>query len=127
MRISLASVYVDDQDKALRFYTEVLGFQKQLEFPVEDARFITVLSPEGGPEVALSLEPSNHPAAKAYREALYRDGIPQMGFASDDIAAEVDRLKAKGVQFRQEITKQDWGTSAVFDDTCGNLIMLVQV
>ena len=127
MKIKIASVFVDDQEKALRFYTEVLGFVKKTDVPAGQYRWLTVVSPEGSGDVELLLEPNAHPAARAFQEAIYRDGIPATSFAADDVAKEHERLVALGVVFRTPPTKADWGTFAVFDDTCGNLINLHQV
>ena len=126
MKINLSSVYVNDQDKALVFYTEILGFVKKTELPVGEFRWLTVVSPEGSDEIELVLEPDAHPAAKAYQEAIFADGIPATAFAVDDIEAEYERLKKQGVVFRMEPTKTDGPTIAMFDDTCGNYIQLYQ-
>jgi catechol 2,3-dioxygenase-like lactoylglutathione lyase family enzyme len=125
MRIHLTSVFVDDQDKALRFYTEVLGFVKKAEVPVGKDRWLTVVSPENpdGPE--LLLEPDGHPAVKPYKTALVRDGIPAASFAVDDVGAEFNRLRDLGVLFTQEPLEMGSVTTAVLDDTCGNLIQIV--
>ena len=124
MRIALSSVMVDDQAKALLFYTETLGFVKMLDFPVGEHRWITVASPEGTPDVQLALEPNVHPAARPFQQALYADGIPATSFESRDIQQEYERLRAKGVVFRKPPTAMGPVTIAVFDDTCGNLIQL---
>jgi catechol 2,3-dioxygenase-like lactoylglutathione lyase family enzyme len=124
MRINLASVWVDDQEKALRFYTEVLGFVKKTEFPVGEHRWLTVVSPEAPDGVELVLEPDEHPAARPLKEALVADGIPFTSFAVDDVHAEHQRLTELGVRFTQEPTEMGAMTTAVFDDTCGNLIMI---
>ncbi len=125
MKISLTSVYVDDQARALAFYTDVLGFQKHHDVPLGDASWLTVVSPSApdGPE--LLLEPAGHPAVKPYREALVADGIPLAQFAVDDVEAEYARLCAAGVQFAQPPTDFGTVTVAVFDDTCGNLIQII--
>lgn len=125
MRISLTSLYVDDQAKALAFYTEVLGFQKHHDIPLGDDSWLTVVSPSApeGPE--LLLEPARHPAVKPYRDALAADGIPLAQFAVDDVQAEYDRLRAAGVEFTQPPTDLGAVTVAVFDDTCGNLIQIL--
>jgi catechol 2,3-dioxygenase-like lactoylglutathione lyase family enzyme len=125
-RINITSVLVDDQDKALRFYTDVLGFVKKTEVPLGEDRWLTVVSPEepDGPE--LLLEPDSHPAAGPFKEALQNDGIPFTSFAVDDVAAEHERLRALGVRFTQEPLEMGPVTTAVFDDTCGNLIQLAQ-
>lgn len=124
MKINVTSVLVDDQAKALAFYTDVLGFQKKAEIPLGEAAWLTVISPEqpDGPE--LLLEPDSHPAAKPFKQALVEDGIPYTSFAVDDVHAEYDRLKALGVTFTQPPTELGPVTSAVFDDTCGNLIQI---
>ena len=126
MRIHLSSILVDDQDKALRFNTEVLGFEKKIEIPLGEHRWLTVVSPEDpdGPE--LVLEPDSHPAAKPFKEALVSDGIPFTSFAVDDITAEFERLRALGVRFTQEPVDMGPVTTAVLDDTCGNLIQIAQ-
>jgi catechol 2,3-dioxygenase-like lactoylglutathione lyase family enzyme len=127
MRIHLSSVYVDDQDKALRFYTEVLGFVKKTEFPIGEDRWLTVVSPETPDGTELLLEPDGHPAVRPYQEALASDGIPVTSFAVDDARAEYERLRALGVQFTQEPADMGPVTTAVFDDTCGNLIQITQL
>lgn len=125
MRIELTSIFVDDQREALAFYTEVLGFTKHHDLPLGDDFWLTVVSPEhpGGPE--LMLEPSGHPAVKPYRDALAEDGIPLAQFAVDDVAAEHKRLTERGVVFTQTPTDMGEVATAVFDDTCGNLIQIV--
>jgi predicted enzyme related to lactoylglutathione lyase len=127
MKIALTSLFVDDQRAALAFYTEVLGFTKRHDIPLGDNFWLSVVSPESpdGPE--LLLEPSGHPAVKPYRDALAEDGIPLAQFAVDDIEAEHARLTGRGVVFTQPPT--DIGTAfvAVFDDTCGNLIQLIEM
>jgi catechol 2,3-dioxygenase-like lactoylglutathione lyase family enzyme len=127
MRINLASVLVDDQDRALRFYTEVLGFVKKTEIPMGEHRWLTVVSPEQPDGVELVLEPDEHPAARPFKEALVADGIPFTSFAVDDVQAEFDRLKGLGVTFTQEPASMGPVTTAVFDDTCGNLIMIASM
>jgi catechol 2,3-dioxygenase-like lactoylglutathione lyase family enzyme len=124
IRINLASVLVDDQEKALGFYTELLGFQKKNDVPLGDARWLTVVSPADtdGPE--LVLEPDGHPAVKPFKAALVEDGIPFTSFAVDDVKAEFDRLRALGVRFTQEPMEAGPVTVAVLDDTCGNLIQI---
>ena len=124
MRINLASVLVDDQEKALRFYTEVLGFVKKTEVPLGEHRWLTVVSPEAADGVELVLEPDEHPAAKPFKAALVADGIPYTSFAVDDVHAEFDRLTGLGVRFTQEPAQMGPVTTAVFDDTCGNLIQI---
>jgi glyoxylase I family protein len=126
MKIKLTSIMVDDQDKALRFYTEVLGFKKSKEFPVGEYRWITVVSPDGPGDVELSLEPNVNPAARTFQEAMFKQGIPLAAFESTDLAADFERLKARGVVFTREPTRMGPVTIAVLSDTCGNLIQLYQ-
>ena len=126
MRVNLTSVLVDDQDKALRFYTDVLGFEKKTEVPLGQHRWLTVVSPDDPDGTELLLEPDEHPAAKPFKAALVRDGIPFTSFAVDDVRQEFERLAALGVQFTQEPTQMGPVTTAVFDDTCGNLIQIAQ-
>ena len=126
MKIIVTSVFVDDQAKALRFYTETLGFEKKHDVPLGEHRWLTVTS-SGEPDgVELLLEPSEHPAAKPFKEALVRDGIPCTMFGVDDVEAEHKRLTGLGVIFTQPPTKHGDVTTAVFDDTCGNLIQILQ-
>jgi catechol 2,3-dioxygenase-like lactoylglutathione lyase family enzyme len=127
MRIYLTSVYVDDQDKALRFYTEVLGFRKKTEIPLGEARWLTVVGPDDPDGTELLLEPDAHPASRAFKAALVADGIPFTAFAVDDVRAEYERLLALGVRFTREPTEMGGVVIAVFDDTCGNLIQIVQL
>jgi catechol 2,3-dioxygenase-like lactoylglutathione lyase family enzyme len=124
MRINLTSVLVEDQDKALEFYTEVLGFVKKTEVPLGEARWLTVVSPEDPDGTELVLEPDGHPAAKPFKQALVDDGIPFTSFAVDDVKAEYERLRAQGVRFTQEPLEMPSVTTAVLDDTCGNLIQI---
>jgi catechol 2,3-dioxygenase-like lactoylglutathione lyase family enzyme len=124
VRINLASVLVDDQDKALRFYTEVLGFVKKHDIPLGEARWLTVVSPEDRDGTELVLEPDGHPAARPFKQALVADGIPFTSFAVDDVTAEYERLRALGVRFTQEPLQMPTVTTAVLDDTCGNLIQI---
>ena len=126
VKITLASILVDDQDKALRFYTEVLGFVKKQDLPVGAFRFLTVVSPEGPDDIELLLEPNDNPAAKTYQQAIYAQGIAATSFAVDDIQKEYERMTALGVVFRTAPTPTGPVTIAVFDDTCGNLIQLHQ-
>ncbi|MEU2723723.1 VOC family protein [Streptomyces smyrnaeus] len=125
MRIHLTSVFVDDQDKALRFYTEVLGFVKKTEVPLGADRWLTVVSPEDPDGTELLLEPDGHPAVRPYKAALAEDGIPAASFAVDDVPAEFDRLRELGVHFTQEPLEAGPVTTAVLDDTCGNLIQIL--
>ena len=124
IRIHVTSVLVDNQAEALEFYTGKLGFTKKTDLPAGEARWLTVVSPADPDGVELLLEPADHPAAQAYREALVADGTPFTQFAVDDVYAEVERLKALGVQFTQEATDYGPVVVAVLDDTCGNLIQL---
>ena len=126
MRIKLTSIMVDDQDKALQFYTDVLGFRKKHDIPVGEYRWITVVSPDGHDDVELSLEPNANPAARAFQEAMLAQGIPLAAFEVGDIAAEYARLKARGVAFTREPAKMGPVTIALLSDTCGNLIQLYQ-
>jgi catechol 2,3-dioxygenase-like lactoylglutathione lyase family enzyme len=126
MRINLTSVLVDDQAKALRFYTDVLGFAKKTEVPLGEHSWLTVVSPEEPDGVELVLEPDEHPAARPFKEALVADGIPWTSFAVGDVQAEFDRLSAAGVTFTQPPTAMGPVTTAVFDDTCGNLIQIAE-
>jgi predicted enzyme related to lactoylglutathione lyase len=127
MRIKLTSVYVDDQDKALKFYSEVLGFQKKQDIPVGDFKWLTVVSPEDPDGVQMLLEPDENPAAKAFKAALVAQGMPMTTFFVDDIWKESERMKQLGVIFTMEPTTIGPTTVAIFDDTCGNLIQLTQV
>lgn len=126
MRINITSVFVDDQEKAAQFYTGKLGFRVKHDVPVGDARWLTVVSPEDpeGPE--LLLEPTGHPAAKPFKDALYADQVPFTQFAVGDVRAEYERLKELGVEFSMEPTDMDTVVVAVLDDTCGNWIQLAQ-
>ena len=125
MRIRLNSIFVDDQQKALDFYTSILGFEKSEDIPVGDFRWLTVASPEGG-GAELSLEPNANPAAKAYQEALFEQGIPVTAFEVDDMDLEFQRLSALGVAFTTNPTDAGPVIMAVFADTCGNLIQIYQ-
>ena len=127
MKIKLTSVMVDDQDKALKFYTEVMGFVVSKDIPMGEARWLTVVSPEGPADIELLLEPMGFAPARTYQKALFEAGIPATAFAVDDIQKEYERLKQSGVVFRKEPTKTDWGMEAIFEDTCGNLIQLAQM
>lgn len=127
MRIHLTSIFVDDQDKALKFYTEVLGFIKKTEIPLGEARWLTVVSPNDLDGTELLLEPDEHPAVRPFKDALVHDGIPMTSFAVDDVRTETERLRAHGVVFTQEPLQQGPVTTAVFDDTCGNLIQIAGV
>jgi catechol 2,3-dioxygenase-like lactoylglutathione lyase family enzyme len=124
VRITLTSVLVDDQEKALRFYTEVLGFVKKTEVPLGEHRWLTVVSPDDPDGVELVLEPDEHPAVRPFKRALVEDGIPFTSFAVDDVQKEYERLVGLGVRFTQQPTQMGPVTTAVLDDTCGNLIMI---
>ena len=124
MRISLTSVLVDDQSKALRFYTDVLGFTKKTDIPMGEHAWLTVVSPDDPDGTELVLEPSDHPAVAPFKAALVHDGIPFTSFAVDDVAGEYERLAALGVRFVQLPAEMGPVTTAVFDDTCGNLIQI---
>ena len=126
MRINLSSVLVDDQEKAVKFYTEKLGFTKMADIPMGDYRWLTVVAPEGPVGVELVLEPMGFPPAVEYQKALFNAGIPLTAFLTDDIEAEFSRLKAQGVIFRGEPQEMGPIKSVLFEDTCGNLINLVQ-
>ena len=127
MRIRLTSVFVDDQDKALAFYTEKLGFVKKHDVPVGQFKWLTVASPEEPDGVELLLEPNDNPAAAAFQQAIFQQGIAAAMFVVEDIQAEYERLKARGVTFTMEPTSMGPTTIAVLDDTCGNLIQIAQV
>jgi catechol 2,3-dioxygenase-like lactoylglutathione lyase family enzyme len=124
MRINLTSVLVDDQSAAVRFYTDVLGFVKKTEIPMGEHAWLTVVSPDDPDGIELVLEPSDHPAVAPFKAALVHDGIPFTSFAVDDVVAEYRRLSELGVRFTQPPTEMGPVTTAVFDDTCGNLIQI---
>jgi catechol 2,3-dioxygenase-like lactoylglutathione lyase family enzyme len=126
MRIVLTSVYVDDQAKALAFYTDVLGFEKKHDIPLGESRWLTVVSPDDreGPE--LLLEPDRHPAARPFKAALADDGIPFTSFGVADVQAEYERLTGLGVRFTQPPVQMGPVKTAVLDDTCGNLIQIAE-
>ena len=126
MRIVVTSVFVEDQEEALRFYTEVLGFRKKEDVPSGEYRWLTVVSPEQPEGVELLLEPSHHPAAEPFKRALVEDGVPFTMFGVEDVEAEHARLEGLGVRFTQPPTTFGVVKTAVFDDTCGNLIQIVQ-
>jgi len=126
MKIVVTSILVDDQDKALRFYTEKLGFVKKTDVPMGTHRWLTVVSPESRDGVELVLEPDGHPAARPFKNALVADGIPFTSFGVADVKAEFDRLSGAGVRFTQPPVAMGPVTTAVLDDTCGNLIQLAQ-
>ncbi|MEJ5946751.1 VOC family protein [Pseudokineococcus basanitobsidens] len=124
IRITVTSIHVDDQAKALAFYTDVLGFTLKTDQPAGGARWLTVVSPADPDGVELLLEPNDHPAARAYQQALVADGIPAAQLTVDDVHAEVERLKALGVTFTQDAVDLGPVVMAVLDDTCGNLVQL---
>lgn len=126
MQIKLVSIMVDDQEKALRFYTNVLGFVKEADIPIGEYRWLTVSSPEGVAGVELVLEPMAFPPAQTYQKALFEAGIPATAFITSDIQAEYERLKEAGVIFRGEPQSMGPVKTVLFEDTCGNLISLVQ-
>jgi predicted enzyme related to lactoylglutathione lyase len=126
MKIKLTSIMVEDQDEALRFYTEVFGFEKKHDIPVGEYRWITLVSPEGSSEVELALEPNANPAAKVFQRSMFDQGIPLAAFEVDDLAAEYLRLRGHGVAFTREPTPMGPVIIAVCSDACGNLIQLYQ-
>jgi catechol 2,3-dioxygenase-like lactoylglutathione lyase family enzyme len=126
MRIKLTSIMVDDQNKALKFYTDVLGFRKKHEIPVGEYKWLTVTSPEGSDDLELSLEPNANPAGKTFQQAMFAQSIPLAAFETADIQKEYARLKSRDVVFTREPTSMGPVTIAVFSDTCGNLIQLYQ-
>lgn len=128
MKIYVTSVLVEDQSKALDFYTNTLGFIKKTDMPIDgENRWLTVVGPDAPDGVELLLEPSGHPAAKPFKQALVKDGIPFTSFMVDDLDAEYDRLKSLGVRFTQPPMDAGAVKMAVFDDTCGNLIQIVEM
>ncbi len=127
MRIKFCSIFVDDQQKALEFYTNILGFEKKSDIPVGAFRWLTVVVPDAPNEAELVLEPNANPVAKTYQEALFKQGIPITALPTEDIQADYERLKAQGVVFTMNPTKTADVTIAIFSDTCGNLIQIVQV
>jgi glyoxylase I family protein len=126
MEIKLTSIMVEDQDKALKFYTDVLGFRKKRDFPVGEYKWLTVVSPEGPDDVELALEPNANPAAKTFQKAMFEQGIPLAAFKVNDVDAEFARLRGLGVAFTREPTAMGPVKIAVFSDTCGNLIQIFQ-
>lgn len=127
MKMYMKSIAIDDQSKALDFYTSKLGFVVKHDIPLGEHRWLTLVSKEEAEGVELGLEPNVHPATRAYQEALMADGIPVSAFSVDDIEAEAARLESVGVEFTQPPVKAGGATMAVFDDTCGNLIQLVEL
>jgi len=126
VRIKLTSIMVEDQDNALRFYTDILGFRKKHEIPVGEFKWLTVVSPEGPDDLELSLEPNTNPAAKAFQQAMFTQGMPLAAFEVSDIQGEYARLIKHGVAFTREPTRTGPVTIAIMSDTCGNLIQLYQ-
>ena len=126
MRIVVSSIYVDDQDKALAFYTTKLGFVKKIDIPLGAARWLTVVAPNDRDGTELLLEPDSHPAVGPFKSALVQDGIPFTSFAVEDVHAEYERLRSAGVVFIQPPVAMGPVTTAVLEDTCGNLIQLAQ-
>jgi catechol 2,3-dioxygenase-like lactoylglutathione lyase family enzyme len=126
IRVKLTSILVNDQDRARRFYTDVLGFRIKHDIPLGGAAWLTLVAPDDAAGVELLLEPTGHPAAVAFQQALYKEGIPLTHLYTEDIAAEFERLKARGVAFRGEPRAMGPTKFADFDDTCGNLIRLVE-
>jgi catechol 2,3-dioxygenase-like lactoylglutathione lyase family enzyme len=126
MRIKFVSVMVEDQERALDFYTKVLGFEKMADIPMGEHRWLTVTSPDGIAGVELVLEPMAFPPARVYQKALFDAGIPALALITKDIAADVERLRARGVRFRGEPADMGPITAVVLEDTCGNLVNLVQ-
>lgn len=127
MRINLASIFVDDQAKALRFYTDILGFVARSDVPLGEHRWLTVVSSEEPEGTELVLEPDEHPAVRPFKDALLADGIPFTSFAVADVHAEYERLRSLGVRFTQAPTAMGPVTTAVLDDTCGNLIQIARL
>ena len=127
MKINLTTVHVDDQAKALRFYTEVLGFVKKADFSQGPFRWLTVASPEDPDGTELQLALNDNPAAKAYQEAIFQQGQPAAMFFTDDVQADYERIKARGAEFTMPPTKVTGSTIAMANDTCGNLIQLTQL
>jgi len=129
MKIKLTSISIDDYDKALKFYTEIMGFVKKQDIPLgEGARWITVVSPEEPNGTELLLEPNaSYPAMKALKESLVKDGIPFTAFLVNDVQQEYERMRDRGVEFTMEPTNMGMSSAAIFDDTCGNLIQIYQL
>jgi predicted enzyme related to lactoylglutathione lyase len=127
MKIKLASVYVDDQDKALRFYTDVLGFTKKADFTNGPFRWLTVISPDEPNGAELQLALNNNPAAKTYQQAIFQQGQPAVMLFTDDVKADYKRIKASGGEFKMPPTDATGSTIAQLSDTCGNLIQIIQL
>lgn len=126
MKVIINSIFVEDQDKALSFYTEKLGFIKKYDVPVGKFKWLTVVSPEDSDGTQILLEPNNNPVAKTYQKGVYEQGIPATSFGVENIQTEFEKLKGMGVRFTMEPTKMNTIIVAVFDDTCGNLIQIMQ-
>ena len=127
MKIKLTRIYVDDQEKALRFYTDVLGFVKKADFSQGPYRWLTVASPEEPDATELQLALNDMPAAKAYQEAMFQQSQPAAMFYTDDVQADYDRIKAQGAEFTAPPSSAGWGNMAMLNDTCGNVIQLTQL
>jgi predicted enzyme related to lactoylglutathione lyase len=127
MRIKLTSVYVDDQEKALRFYTEVLGFVKKTDFSKGSYRWLTVASPENPDGTELQLALNNNPAAKAYQQAIFQQGQPAANFFTDDVKSDYEKIKARGAEFTMPLTDTTGSTIAMLKDTCGNVVQVTQL
>ena len=127
MKIFVTSVFVEDQEKALQFYTEVLGFQKKNDVPLGQHRWLTVTAPGDENGIELLLEPSSHPAVAPFREAMVNDGIPTALFAVDNLDSTHAQLEAQGVKFIQPPVTHEGYSNAVFDDTCGNLVQIIEL
>jgi len=127
MKIKLNSIFVDDQDKALAFYTEKLGFVKKHDIPLGEFKWLTVVSPEEPDGTELVLEPNDNPTASTYQQGLFEQGIPITAFTVNNIQADYERLKGLGVEFTMEPTNAGTTTIAVLNDTCGNLIQIFQM
>jgi predicted enzyme related to lactoylglutathione lyase len=127
MKIKLTSIYVDDQDKALRFYTDVLGFAKKADVTQGPYRWLTVASPEERDGTELQLAPNDNPAARTYQQAIFQQGQPAAMFFTDDVQADYERIKARGAEFTMPPTRVTGSTIAMVNDTCGNLIQLTQL
>jgi predicted enzyme related to lactoylglutathione lyase len=127
MKIKLTSVYVDDQEKALRFYTDVLGFTKKADFSNGPYRWLTVASPDEPNGIELQLALNNNPAAKTYQQAIFQQGQPAINFFTDDVKADHERISARGAKFTKPPTETTGATIALLDDTCGNLVQITQL
>lgn len=126
MKMIVTSIFVNDQERALKFYTETLGFIKKNDVPLGEHRWLTVVSPHDEKGIELLLEPNSHPAAKEYQKKIYDDGIPATMFAVDNVQEEYEKLAQKGVKFTMKPTNVGENIIAIFDDTVGNLIQIIQ-